>query len=217
MKDRYLKISRDGLSLYDRHKLLDYPEITDAQAEQMLHALGADSKPYRKYLDRKYYHAYRNYYDAGGEDVELWNDLESKGLADHERFYHVTVKGIRLLEFLTQCRIYDNYQNVADARTNVLKAMIRRDVFCGYGCWFPTPAWAISLDVAIPEKLALDTLKQLCEEGYVYKGHYGEMDEDGYVHCSHGWYCTSKCKDLEIYGVYQQEEYAKINKMIQER
>lgn len=216
MRNRYLKVNRDGLSLYDRTVLLHYPEITDHQAELMLHALGADHKEYRSYKGSKTYHAYRNYYDAGGKDIAIWNDLVEKELAEKHTFYHVTVKGIRVLEFLTQCRIWDDYDCVADAKTAVHKAMMKLSVFCGYGCWEPITAKEISLDLAIPIPLVRKTLNRLAEEGYVYKGHYGSIDDDGYPHCLHGWYVTKKTEEMPLYREYEKQEYARIDAMMKE-
>lgn len=111
---KLLKINREGIS--DQMKVFSkYPDITDHQAEMMLHALGADQKGYRSYNGSKTYNAYRNYYEAGGRDIALWEDLKEKGFAENGRpFYTVSVSGIHALEFLTQCRIWGNYQSVGE-------------------------------------------------------------------------------------------------------
>lgn len=213
----YLKVNRDKLSLYHEQLLLAYPEITDHQADLMLHAIGADNRKFRKYKGSKFYHSYRNYYDAGGSDVEIWNDLVDKGFADHRgHFYHVTTKGIKVLEFLTQCRIWDNYENVADCKKDVLEYMIKADVFCGYGCWNPVSSGEISLQLSIPKQLVRKTLNKLSEEGLVFKGHYGGIDDEGYPYCRHGWYLAEKAREKykERYDALQKAEYARINREI---
>ena len=215
----YLKVNRDNIPLYYEQILLAYPDITDYQAELMLHALGADHKKFRKYKEEKIYHAYRNYYDAGGRDITLWNDLVSKGLADHKgRFYHVTVKGIKLLEILTRCRIWGNYQCVADCKKDVLEYMMEADVFCGYGCWNPVSSGAISLNLSIPKPLVRKTLNKLAEESLVEKGYCGGIDDEGFPHCVHGWYLTQTARDKykERYEELKKAEYARINKEVLE-
>ena len=85
---KILKIDREGMPLVDKILFGRYfpEEITDNQAEMMLHALGADNRSYRTYDKRKYYHAYRNYFDAGGTDVEQWDDLVAKDMQSNAGF-----------------------------------------------------------------------------------------------------------------------------------
>lgn len=220
MKNKLLKVNREGMSTIDKlllHRSYE-EEITDYQAEMMLHALGADNKAYRTYEKSKYYHAYRNYYDAGGEDVSEWNDLVKKGYAEKHSFYHVTVNGIRVLEFLTQCRIWNNYHCVAECRYSVLVEMMKDSVFCGYECWLPTSSQELSLRLAIPKKLILETLRKLSDEGLVIKGHYGDMDTDGIIYCKHGWFLTEYAQEKyrEKYEELKKAEYKKINDMLKE-
>lgn len=212
----WLRVNRDGMSLIEKCLLEgNYPEeVSDYKAEMMLHALGSDNRPYTTYKGQKTFHAYRNYYDAGGHDAEEWNDLVSKGYATKKAngMYHVTVKGIRVLEFLTQCRIWDNYLCVADCWNAVLIEMMKDDVFCGYGCWLPTTSRELSFRLAIPQKLVLKTLRSLEYGGYVMKGHFGGQDEDGYVHCKHGWYLTKHAQEqfAEKYEEIKKDEYKRM-------
>ena len=210
-----LKVDRDRLStvqtiLFNRH----FPQdVSDRQAEMMLHALGADNQPARTYRSNRFYHAYRNHFDAGGADVAEWTDLVAKGYAEKHTFYHVTVKGIHLLEWLTQCRIWDARHNVADCRRAVLEELMKDAVSCGYGCWLPTSSRELSLRLAVPQKLVLETLRQLAEEGLAKRDFYGEMDEDGYVHCKHGWTLTlaGEKRYPDRYEALKQAEYKRIN------
>lgn len=213
---KFLKINRQGLPLAARHALKnEFPEISDVEGEEMLHALGADNRPYRERLGRKSYHAYRNHFDAGGADIEVWNGLVKKELAWRgSHFYHVTVRGIHLLEVLTLCRIYDARVNVADCKTAVLKQMIEHDVFCGYGCWNPVSARQIACELAIPIDLARKTLRALADDGWVFKDHYGGIDDEGFPYCIHGWSCTKKTRRLDIHREMQKAEYVKIDKMM---
>ena len=215
-----LTIDREGMSLVDKILINRYfpEEVTDEQAAMMLHAIGADHKEFRTYNKKRYYHAYRNHYDAGGNDIKQWDDLVAKGYAELHRMYNVSVKGIHLLEYLTQCRIWGDYQNTADCRYDVMVALMQDDVYCGYGCWMPSSSKDLSLRLAIPRKLVLDTLNELAEEGLCVKGYYGEMDEDGCVQCKHGWYLTEQARQqyAEKYEELKQEEYKKINDSLRE-
>lgn len=66
--------------------------------------------------------------------------------------------------------------------------------------------------LAIPRPLILETLKELAADDLVRKDYYGDMDDEGYVHCKHGWTLTkaAKGKYHEKYEELQQAEYQKI-------
>ena len=215
---KLLKIDRKGMPLADKVLFNKYfpEEISDDQADMMLHALGADYRSFRKYRERRYYHAYRNFYDAGGRDVTAWDDLVANGYARKHGVYHVTVKGIHALEYLTQCRIWGNYQCPADCRYVVLVELMRDSVSCGYGCWLPTSSNELSMRLAMPRSLILETLKELTADDLVRKDYYGEMDDEGYVHCKHGWTLTKAAKEKyhEKYEELQQAEYQKIEESL---
>lgn len=197
--------------------LLQYPTITDHQAELMLHAIGADHRSERKYLDMKYYHAYRNYYDAGGKDIEIWNDLVDKGLAEKGgHFYHVTVYGLNMLEKLTGSVIYDDYECVGDCKTIMLEKFMKNDVYCGYGNWFPTSAKSMAVSMKIPVSLARETARYLEKQGYIQKGHYGGIDDEGFPYCVHGYYLTDKARKLERWQVLYDQEMAYLNRTLNE-
>lgn len=220
MTKNQLKIDREGMPLVDKVRFHKYfpEEISDTQANMMLHALGADYQPYRTHGKSRYYHAYRNNYDAGGRDIELWDDLAAKGYAEKRRCYRVTVKGIHALEYLTQCRIWDDYRNTADCRYAVLVEMMKADVFCGFGCWLPTSSQELSDRLAIRRKLILETLKELAGDGLVRKGYYGDVDEEGYIDCRHGWYLTKLAREkyAEKYEKLQKAEYKRIDDSLKE-
>lgn len=220
MTKNQLKIDREGMPLVDKVRFHKYfpAEISDIQADMMLHALGADYRPYRTHGKSRYYHAYRNHYDAGGEDIELWEDLVAKGYAVKRTFYHVSVKGIHVLEYLTQCRIWDAYKNAADCRYAVLTEMMKADVYCGFGCWLPTSSQELSDRLAIRRRLILETLKELAEDGLVRKGYYGDVDEEGYIDCRHGWYLTKLAREkyAEKYEELQKAEYKRIDDSLKE-
>lgn len=215
---KLLEINREALTKEEAEVFKEsYPPVTDHQAEMMLHALGADNRSYHTYKGSRVYRAYRNGYDAGGKDVAAWDDLVTKKFARKGRFcYNVTVEGIHMLEFIVQCRIWNDYVGVTDCKRDVLHAMMERDVFCGYECWLPTTAVQLSEDLAICPSLIRDTLKALAEEGLVAKGSYGGVTDEGYPYCHHGWYLTEKAKELnaEEYKKLQNEEYERLNNML---
>jgi len=188
----YLKIHSQELDLVG-------PLVNDHQAEMMLHAIGADHRKARNYKGRLFYQAYRNYYDAGGNDVEQWDDLVSKGLADKNGCYCVSPHGLTVLEHMTgRSVIYDDYANYADCRNAVLTEFLKDSVYCGHGCWLPTPATTIAKRLHIPLALAREACRNLADEGYIVKGHYGELsDYDWMVYCYHGYFVTDKAKELD--------------------
>lgn len=188
--------------------------VTQQQVEMMLHAIGADHKKERTYLGRKYYHAYRNYYDAGGSDTEQWEDLTRKGYAEKRRFYHVTASGLRLLELMTGAVIYDSYDCVGDCKSPMLTAFMKADVYCGHGCWFPTSVKDISESLKIPLALARKTARKLEEEGLIVKGHFGGITDEGYPYCRHGYYLTEKARKTERWEMLWRNEVEYIQKEV---
>lgn len=211
-----LKIKKEQDLTLPRRVLLNRKEkITTAQAEQMLHAIGADNKKARRYAGRKIYHAYRNYYDAGGTDIALWDDLAVKGYAQKGRcFYSVTTDGLRLLQMLTESVIYDEYDCVADFRGPMLREFIKADVYCGHGCWFPTSAAQIAHNLMVPEKLARDTAKALAAEELIVRGYFGGLDDEGFPYCAHGYYLTQKARQSEEWEALYKEEMEYLNNQL---
>ena len=196
----YLKFDESKL----KELILPYNEVTEKQANLMLHAIGADSTKARKYKGKLYYYAYRNGFDAGGNDIAEWDKLVSMHLAEKKRVYHVNV-----LETLTDSRIY-LVDCVADAKPKVLTYLIKNACYCGYGCWIPVPIWVIADRIHAPKKVVRETLQELVSDGLVVKTYYGECDDEGFPHCWHGWGLTDKARELDEYKQAWEEECRKI-------
>jgi len=67
-------MSRNDVVCMDHKTLLTTPEY-----RAMVHALGLTRRGGRGRFGRRW--AYRNYFAAGGKDVDLWRGLEGRGLA----------------------------------------------------------------------------------------------------------------------------------------
>lgn len=217
MSDRcYLKlIPRVQMDPVLRLRIAKLPEVTEDQAVKMLHAIGADHRRARKYQGRLIFRAYRNYYDAGGADIAAWDDLVTKGYAEKDGCYSVTPPGLSLLELLTGRNvIYDDYANYADCREIVLTQFLGADVYCGYGCWYPTSAATVAKALHLPLALAREACRNLVEEGYLVKGHEGGMDEDGKLYCIHGYFATEKARQLPKWKELHDAEMEYINRQI---
>lgn len=213
---RYLKpIPLEQMDPVLRLRIAKLPEVSEDQVAKMLHAIGADHKRVRMYQGRMIYHAYRNYYDAGGADVAAWDDLVSKGYAQRLTCYGVTPLGLDLLELLTgRSTIYDDFDNYADCRLAVLTQFLSADVYCGYGCWMPTSAATVAKALHIPLALVREACRNLASEGYIEKGHYGEMDDDGAVHCCHGYFATELARQLPKWKELHDAEMECINRQV---
>lgn len=79
-----------------------YEKVTYKQIDDMKHALGFDNRKVRGTKYRRY-EPYRNYFNAGGRDVEDWEQLASIGFAtkSRENWYHVSYDGRIFLERVT--------------------------------------------------------------------------------------------------------------------
>lgn len=78
------------------------------------HCIGLDrKKPYKRH-GRYFYRPYRNYYDAGGKDVEIWDTMVSEGYAEAGRknryggrMYWLTRQGLDWLGEKLGIQIWD--------------------------------------------------------------------------------------------------------------
>ena len=202
----YLKANMNNL----KRLVLPYDKITSTQVNLMLHAIGADSKKARRYKDKYFYYAYRNGFDASGEDIAEWDKLVKMHMAKKERVYHVSQLGINVLETLTNSTIY-LVDCVGDAKPKVLSYLIKNACYCGYGCWLPVPIRAIAQFIHAPKNVVRESLEELVNEGLVAKAYYGEIDDDGYPHCWHGWEITAKAHELDEYKQAWKSECEWIN------
>ena len=68
----------------------------------------------------------------------------------------------------------------------------------------------------IPLGLVREACRNLVSEGFLVKGYEGGMDDDGCVHCYHGYYITDKARQLEKWKTLNEQEIAYINNMNRE-
>lgn len=183
---------------------------TRKQIDLMLHAIGADSSPAKKYRDKYFYYAYRNGFDADGDDITEWDELVKIRIAEKDRVYHVTKFGIGVLELLTNSKIY-LANCVGDAKPKVFRLLAFDEASCGYGNWIPTPAKSIATREKIPKNIVLECLHILASEGLITKTSYGEVDDEGIPHCWHGWCLTNKGKETDVYKKAYDEEMERWN------
>ncbi len=189
------------------------PDLSEVQISQMEHCVGLGNKA--KKSGKGYYQPYRNYYDAGGNDIEVWESLKKLGLADKGRTYHLTKMGLDALSQITGIVIYsENAYCLADAKSEVLKAFIDQDVAICYGCWYPTSAKYISEITRIPLPMVRRCVNKLLEEGLLVKGHEGGIDDGGNPYCYHGYFCTDKAKELDYWKKAHEREENYINESL---
>lgn len=83
-----------------------YKNVTYGQIEIMKHAIGFKNEKVRGTKYRRY-EPYRNYYDAGGDDVNECEFLVSVGFMEksREHLYHVTDDGKKFLYYVLGVRI----------------------------------------------------------------------------------------------------------------
>ena len=185
----YLKIKkRDELDDISLIFLERVPECSTKQERMMLHAIGADNRSVRKTsYGQNVYFAYRNYYDAGGTDIEQWDDLVAKGYAVNKGVYKVTTDGLRYLEIVTGGSIiYDDYSNYADCRDVILDEYIINDK---YG-QLPISAVAVAKKKHIPIGLARQACRNLANEGYLNANRAKGQSVFG----DYGYFLTEKAK-----------------------
>lgn len=159
----------------------------------MLHALGGTYETPKCVQGRYYYHPYRNHYDAGGEDVLLWDDLVKKGYAvKGVSQYMVTPLGLDVLELLTGVKIYSDDYNGADAKRSVLRYLMEQTVSCG-GFLLPQTIGGVARALHLSQNVARDAMRLLSESGWIER-------RNGAGYSAGGWSLTSFAMCSEEYG-----------------
>ena len=194
--------------------------LGETAIKQMGHALAFDR--FRVY-NRKgvaYFKPYRNSYYPGGTDCEIWEKLTAKGFAEkhtQRNQYWVSRAGLAALSAVHKVYFYSDAAsgNEVDAAPEVIDVLLAHAVFCGYGCWIPPSAEDIARGARLPLKQTRETLKYLQERGDVKHFYEGGADDEGFVHCTHGWGLTEKwiVEHRERYEKAKQEEYKRIDDM----
>lgn len=201
--------------------------ISEAEQAKMGHCIGFDVRKTYERSGQKYFRPYRNHFNPGGTDKDIWAGLKEKGFADcrvyenGEYNYWVTANGLSALSALEFVYIYsvNARGNEIDASYDVIEVLIEDAVYCGYGCWIPSSADDIAKRARLPKQLTVETLHYLeREKGYVAHVYEGGCDDEGFPHCTHGWVLTKKWKDehKDRYEKAQKAEYARLDARLKE-
>lgn len=77
----------------------EYEKVTFKQIDDMKHALGFDNRKVTGTKHRKY-EPYRNYFCAGGNDIDDWKILVGLGFSEEgkDNYFRVTADGRDFLE-----------------------------------------------------------------------------------------------------------------------
>lgn len=200
--------------------------LSDIEVSKMEHCIGWDKRKVYHRNGMAYFKPYRNYYDAGGTDIAIWERLTERGFAYKARekkdggcYYWLNKTGLNILSAYEEVYIYsDNANgNEIDASEDVLEVLLDDAVYCGYGCWLPSGAKSIATRARLPLKLTMDTLRYLRDKcGYVRHDYEGECDDEGFPHCTHGWSLTKKWIDenRKQYREAEIAEFARVDAMI---
>ena len=198
-------------------------EILGEKAIKLMeHCIGYD--PERVYCrhGKKYYKPWRNHFCAGGSDLEVWDGLKKQGFAESGTVKKVNFwlnnAGLSTLSAVERVYIYNDAAsgNEVDASSEVIRVLLDHAVFCGYGNWIPPSAEGIAKAARLPLKLTRETLKYLRDErGYVKHVYDGGADDEGFVHCTHGWILSEKWKEehQERYKAAQRAEYERMEQV----
>ena len=178
-------------------------DVSAEQAALMLRAIGADTTPYRRYRDRKYFYASKNRADKGSDDA-LWEDLVEKGAAlRHEDSYAVSMRGLWCLELYTDSTIYAYYD---DPEQLIIEALALHEIH-DHCREFPVPITALAQTFHLNERQVAGIVHKCASEGYVEK------------HCyrgAHGWRTTDKVKNHPEYQRRNTKETAMRRHAIEE-
>lgn len=192
-----------------------FPNITESMYDKMCHAIGLSQKH-----NKGYYYPYRNYYDSAECDTPDWDKLVELNLAEKRDsgFYGVTLLGLCTMSIISGIKIYNPCATCdADLKRYLFKSLCERDVFCGYGCWFPTSVRALCNQNRLPIARTYKAMHELVADGLAIKSYEGGIDDDGNPHCIHGYYLTEKAKGTEVWKKAYEKEMDFINESLNER
>jgi hypothetical protein len=98
-------------------------DLTDEEESDIAHALGVPvvyrhaGKPVRQAR-----WSYRNYFDAGGDDVTIWEGLARRGFAvkssRHPDVFHVTEQGVRAASLTKYVKRLEDFPKSANAEAS---------------------------------------------------------------------------------------------------
>ena len=202
-----------------------YGLVSDKDVSKMCHCVGYNKKKVYHRNGKAYFKPHRNYFYAGGSDIELWERLVEIGIADKNKngnagdkniYYWLNKRGLDMLSYLLNVYIYSESAsgNEIDASEDVIEVLLEDEVYCGYECWLPSSAKDIAFRARLPRKLTIDTLHYLRDKcGYVKNDSYGDIDSDGFPRCTHGWSITKKWLDehRERFEAARKHEYDRID------
>lgn len=190
---------------------LDFYEKT---INMMIHAIGLDYAKAKTYKGKKYYYPYRNYYDAGGDDVFCWEELCARGLAERKGVYKLTLQGLEALSKVTGIIIYNPMARYgADAMKEVFRFYCKKDNEVCYGCWFPVSAVSAAAQLRMPLSKVRKAIKDLVGIGYLIRSHSGGQ-YDGGVYCFHGYDCTPKARETDVWKKCYKDACDEIDAML---
>lgn len=183
--------------------------MEEKQLNKLLHMVGLDKKkPYKRY-GKLYYVPYRNYYDAGEEDIKLLLPLVSQGiLCRNENLFSLTLYGLKILSEEIEIHIYSYFSDsLYDTKKEILKYLCSHDVYCGYGCWIPISRRELQETLRLPEGILKKSINSLKREELIKDSYYGGCSEDGIPYCYRGLACTEKSrKTKEWEHAYEREQ-----------
>lgn len=96
-------------------------DLTDQEESHLAHALGLSIKWHNACRPvRQARWSYRNYFDAGGDDVAIWEGLVRRGLAvkssRHPEVFHVTQQGVRAAGLSPYVKWLEDFPKAVEAQ-----------------------------------------------------------------------------------------------------
>ena len=198
--------------------------FNEKELDAIEHAIGYEVEKVYRRKKQLYFAPYRNYFYCNADD-EIWNGLVKKGFAekqppnkDNYSYFSVTNECLAELTLETSIYFYSKNArgNEIDAQNDVITVLLSYEVLCGHGCWIPPGSKEIAFRARLPYKLTLATLNYLKKCGYVAHVYAGGCDDEGLVHCTHGWELSKKWihENKERYEARQKEVDKRIDAIL---
>ena len=174
----------------------------DNISKVMEHCIGYDPKKVYKRGGKKFFKPYRNYYDAAGHKMAIWDKLVSLGYAECNKsensdhaFYWLNSSGLAALSDNTGVYIYSENAsgNEIDCEQDIIDIMLDYVVKEKRADIVPITIKYISNKARLPRDFVMYAMRYLRDEcGYVKYVTRGEQDERGNIISHKGWELTDK-------------------------
>ena len=185
-----------------KNELVFKEVLPDKFRTVMEHCIGYNPDKVYNRGGKNFFKPYRNYYDAAGFKMVIWDELVSLGYAECNKsknsdhaYYWLSASGLSALSDDKGVYIYSENAsgNEIDCEHDIIEIMFNYAVTEKRANIVPITNKYISEHARLPRDLVMKTMRYLRDKcGYAKCVTHGEQDERGNIISHKGWELTDK-------------------------